>query len=64
LRKLGRIEIGLLPKVLTLYRLNAGRALFPDPTAAKGLVHFLGAPTAEKRKAMQAYDVALRGGQN
>jgi hypothetical protein len=48
LRKLGRSEIGLLPQVLTLHRLDTGGALFPNPVTARGLVHFLGAPTGEK----------------
>nr|WP_294518762.1 hypothetical protein [uncultured Rhodopila sp.] len=58
LRKLGRHETGLLPRVLNLHRL--GGALHPNPADARGLVHFLGAPVGEKVKAMQAYLDCLR----
>jgi hypothetical protein len=60
LRKLGRFEIGLMSQVVQLHRLDVGKAQFPDPAAARGLVHFLGAPTGEKLKAMQDYAAALR----
>jgi hypothetical protein len=61
LRKLGRFEVGPMSRVLTLHRLDIKDAPSPNPEAARGLVHFLGAPTDEKLTAMRDYLAALRG---
>jgi hypothetical protein len=62
LRKLGRIELRAMSHALRLHRLDTGQGTAPDPAAARGMVHFLGAPAAEKRDAMAAYAAALRRG--
>ena len=59
MRKLGCIDTGPMSQVLKLHRLDIGQSRFPTPLAAKGLVHFLGAPTSEKLAAMRAYVAAL-----
>lgn len=61
LRKLGLAELGLMPRVLNLHRLDVGGLRIPDPAKARGLVHVLGAPLAVKLSAMQAYVAALEG---
>jgi hypothetical protein len=60
LKKLGRIEINALPRLLNLFRVPPQGLVHPDPRAARGLVHFLGVPTAQKRDAMSAYITALK----
>ena len=63
LMKLGVVEINMMANVLNLFRVMATGPVHPDPAAARGLVHFLGVPTAQKRGAMRAYMTALKNRQ-
>lgn len=59
-RKLGCHALDTMTRFLTLHRFDGADGLFPDPAAARGMVHFLGSPAAGKARAMRAYVEALR----